>query len=125
MTKPGRLEPAFLERQRRRLLELRDAIMSVRRREEAEEAGANAEVHDQSSEYEDDAQRLTTVELQENLVAADDQRLAAIERALQKIEDGTYGFSDESGKPIPLERLEAAPEASYTLEEQSAREQRG
>ncbi len=111
-----------MERQRGRLLELRNQIVSARRREASEGAGANAEVNDQPHEYEDDAQRLTTVELEENLIAADDARLVAIERALQKIEAGNYGFSDESGQPIPLDRLEAAPEAAYTLDEQRARE---
>jgi DnaK suppressor protein len=41
---------------------------------------------------------------------------------LQKIEDGTYGLSDASGAPIPVERLEAAPEALYTLAEQKSRD---
>ena len=40
-----------------------------------------------------------------------------IERALAKIEDGTYGFSDSSGKPIPRARLEAMPEAINTADE--------
>ena len=41
---------------------------------------------------------------------------------VQKIEDGTYGLSDASGAPIPTERLEAAPEALYTLAEQQSRD---
>jgi DnaK suppressor protein len=81
-------------------------------------------VNDQPHEYEDDAQRLTTVELQGNLAAVDDERLIAIERALKKIDEGTYGLSDASGTPIPKERLEASPEALYTVEEQEARDQR-
>jgi DnaK suppressor protein len=40
-----------------------------------------------------------------------------IERALEKIKDGTYGFSDVSGKPIPRDRLEAMPEAIFTADE--------
>ena len=77
---------------------------------------------DQAREYEDDAQKLTTLELEGNLEAADDDRLSNIERALQKIADGTYGLSDASGAPIPIERLEAAPEALYTLAEQKSRD---
>ena len=46
------------------------------------------------------------------------QRLEAGERARQKIEEGTYGLSDESGDPIPQGRLEALPEATRTVEEQ-------
>jgi DnaK suppressor protein len=119
---PSRLDQAFLVRQKRRLTELRQQILRVRRGEESAEASANAETRDQAREYEDDAQKLATLELEGNLEAADDDRLSNIERALQKIEDGTYGLSDASGAPIPMERLEAAPEALYTLAEQKSRD---
>jgi len=118
----SRLDPAFLTRQKGRLTELRRQILRVRRGEESEEASANAETHDQAREFEDDAQKLTTLELEGNLAAADDARLSNIERALQKIDDGTYGLSDASGAPIPIERLEATPEALYTLAEQKSRD---
>jgi DnaK suppressor protein len=124
VAKQSRLDQAFLDRQRRKLNELRNQLKSAMRREEAEQSEANAEVNAQPHEYEDDAQRLTTVELQGNLAAADDERLNAVERALQKIEDGTYGLSDASGVPIPKERLEAYPEALHTLEEEASREKR-
>jgi DnaK suppressor protein len=45
------------------------------------------------------------------------ERLAAIERALQRLADGTYGVSVRSGEPIPDERLEADPAAELTAEE--------
>ena len=51
-----------------------------------------------------------------------ENRLRAVERALQKIAEGTYGLSDASGKLIPQERLQKAPEAVYTLEEQGGQE---
>ncbi|HXP66351.1 MAG TPA: hypothetical protein VN815_12820 [Steroidobacteraceae bacterium] len=121
-TKTSRSDPAFLGRQKRRLNQLRQQILQVRRGEEGEQAGANAQTADQAHEYEDDAQRLTALELEGNLSAADDDRLSNIERALQKIEDGTYGLSDGSGAPISIERLEAVPEALYTLDEQKARD---
>jgi DnaK suppressor protein len=73
-------------------------------------------------EYEDDAQRLTTLELNGNLVARNTRRLAQVDRALEKIAEGTYGLSDVSDHPIPTARLEATPEAIYTVEEQAARE---
>jgi DnaK suppressor protein len=73
-------------------------------------------------EYEDDAQRLTTLELDGNLIARNAQRLAQVNRALEKIAEGTYGLSDASDHAIPIERLEATPEAIYTVEEQAARE---
>ncbi len=44
-------------------------------------------------------------------------RLAAIDRALKRLDDGTYGRSVRSGKPIPDERLEADPAAELTVEE--------
>jgi len=59
-----------------------------------------------SEEYEDDAQRLTTLELDGNLVARNVQRLAQVDRALEKISEGTYGFPTPE-QPIPKERLEA------------------
>ena len=122
--KASRLDPAFLGRQKRRLTELRQQILQVRRGEESEQASVNAESSDQARESEDDAQRLASLELEDNLSAADDDRLSSIERALQKIDDGTYGLSDASGTPIPIERLEASPEALYTLAEQKSRDAR-
>src|SRR5258708_4080728 len=46
-------------------------------------------------------------------------RLAAIERAERRLEEGTYGISIRSGLPIPDERLEADPAAELTVEEAS------
>jgi DnaK suppressor protein len=116
------LDRAFVETQKRRLIELRNQILSVRQGQESEEASANAEVQGQAREYEDDAQKLTALELQGNLAAADDERLSNIERALQKIDDGTYGLSEGNGTPIPIERLRASPESLYTVEEQKTRD---
>ena len=48
-------------------------------------------------------------------------RLAAIDRALQRLDDGTYGRSVRSGLPIPDERLDADPAAELTVEEARAR----
>ena len=47
------------------------------------------------------------------------QELAAIDRAEQRVEDGSYGISVDSGEPIPDGRLEAIPWAERTAEEQS------
>jgi DnaK suppressor protein len=49
-------------------------------------------------------------------------RIGDIQRALQKIDEGTYGLSDESGQPIPQSRLEAIPDALYTEREEEERE---
>ncbi|WP_164216477.1 hypothetical protein [Virgibacillus sp. YIM 98842] len=45
-------------------------------------------------------------------------QLQEIEDALKRIEDGTYGYSQISGKPIPFERLEAQPTAKKLVEEE-------
>jgi DnaK suppressor protein len=49
-------------------------------------------------------------------------RLAAVERALRRVDDGTYGRSIRSGVPIPDARLEADPSAELTVEEAAADE---
>jgi DnaK suppressor protein len=123
--KQARLDPAFLEKQKKKLQALRTQILSARQGETGEESGANAEVQAQAHEAEDDAQRLSELELEGNLAAFADTRLDDIERALQKIDAGTYGVSESSGTPIPIERLEAYPEARDTLEEQKSRDARG
>jgi DnaK suppressor protein len=122
MVSTPRLDPTFLEQQKRRLTALRQEILSIRQRQQGEQTSVNAESSGQARDYEDDAQRLAALELQDNLVARDDERLSNIERALQKIDEGTYGLSAASGKPIALERLKAFPEALYTEEEQRQRE---
>jgi len=45
------------------------------------------------------------------------ERLALIERAEQRLLDGTYGRSVQSGQPIPEDRLEADPAAELTVDE--------
>ncbi|MFD1450776.1 MULTISPECIES: hypothetical protein [Oceanobacillus] len=47
------------------------------------------------------------------------EELKNIEDALQRIEDGTYGISEQSGKPIPKERLEVMPTARILVDEAS------
>jgi DnaK suppressor protein len=50
--------------------------------------------------------------------------LKKITQALQRIEDGTYGWCEETGEPIGIARLLARPTASLTLEAQERHEQR-
>jgi DnaK suppressor protein len=50
--------------------------------------------------------------------------LKTINRALQKIEEGTYGMDDLTHQPIPVERLEAMPWAIYTVESEEKIESR-
>jgi RNA polymerase-binding transcription factor len=49
------------------------------------------------------------------------EQLAAVERAEERLRNGTYGRSIESGEPIPDERLEAIPAAERTVAEEEAR----
>lgn len=53
------------------------------------------------------------------MALAADQRaqLAQVERALQRMDEGTYGLSEVSGRPIPLERLDAIPWATTTVDD--------
>jgi DnaK suppressor protein len=118
----SRFDQAFLDRQKHRLTELRKQLLGVREGQESEQVSANAAGAGQASAYEDDAQKLSTLELQGNLAAVDNARLSNIARALQKIAEGTYGLSDGSGAPIPVERLEVSPEAVYTVKEQESRD---
>jgi DnaK suppressor protein len=63
------------------------------------------------------AQPLTAEGMDEAIAESLRDRLAAIDRALDRIAQGTYGKSVRSGKPIPDERLEADPAAELTVEE--------
>ncbi len=60
------------------------------------------------------------------LRARDRQRklIAKIDEALSRIEDGTYGFCEETGEPISIKRLEARPIATLSIEAQERHERR-
>jgi DnaK suppressor protein len=123
VTAKSPLDTAFIEKQRHHLNRLRDTLLTSARADESDETNVRSETASSGSrEYEDDAQRLTMLELEGNLVARDMARLAQVNRALAKITEGSYGLSDLSGQPIPRERLEAVPEAIFTLAEEKARE---
>jgi DnaK suppressor protein len=122
-TKAHPLDPAFVAKQRQILTKLRATLLTAAKDDEADEADIKGESPGGAREYEDDAQRLATLELDGNLVVRDIARLERVDRALKKIEEGTYGSSDLSGQLIPRERLEAIPESIYTLAEEQAREQ--
>ena len=118
------LDAAFVEKQRQSLLRLRETLIAAAQDAESDEAGVNEESGGGPAEFEDDAQRLDTLEREGHLVARDVDRLELVDRALEKIDEGTYGLSDLSGTPIPRERLQAFPEALFTLEEEAQREER-
>jgi DnaK suppressor protein len=60
------------------------------------------------------------------LRARDRQRklIAKIDAALTRLEDGTYGYCEETGEPISLRRLEARPIATLSIEAQERHERR-
>jgi DnaK suppressor protein len=65
----------------------------------------------------DPAERLTAEEVDDAVAESLRERLAALDRAERRIEDGTYGLSVRSGLPIPNVRLEADPATELTVEE--------
>ncbi len=48
--------------------------------------------------------------------------ITKIDEALDRIEDGTYGYCEETGEPIGIERLEARPVATLSIEAQERHE---
>jgi len=66
--------------------------------------------------------RLLAIELR----ARDRQRklIAKIDAALGRLDDGTYGYCEETGEPIALKRLEARPIATLSVEAQERHERR-
>jgi DnaK suppressor protein len=63
----------------------------------------------------DSAEPLTTEGTDDSIKKGLRDRLAAIERAEKRLEDGTYGLSIRNGQPIPDDRLEADPAAELTV----------
>jgi RNA polymerase-binding transcription factor len=68
----------------------------------------------------DAAQPLTEEGIDDAVADSMRERLATIDRALRRLDDGTYGRSVRSGLPIPDDRLEADPAAELTIEEARA-----
>lgn len=89
----------------------------------AVEAGAeDRETEDEAAtgDYSDAAQPLSAEGMDDSIADTLRDRLAAIDRALARLDDGTYGLSVRSGEPIPDERLEADPAAELTVAEAAA-----
>jgi DnaK suppressor protein len=115
----GELDQRFIEKQKGRLVDLKEELLRVRRgmgedeRSRAEQEGDFSE-HDSG----DMSREIFNREMDATIGEQVERRLEDVDRALQKIEEGTYGLSDVSGDPIPQGRLEAMPEAVRTVEEQ-------
>jgi DnaK suppressor protein len=102
----------------------RELLESERARVEGEladierrRAGELEEIQDEVNP-EDDAELIEDEAVDEALMRSLKQRLQAIERAEKRLEEGTYGFSVQSGEPIPAQRLEKVPWAERTIEEE-------
>ncbi len=85
------------------------------------------QMREAAREVSDDAERASReTEITFELRTRDRYRklLAKIDHALQRIEDESYGYCDETGEPIGLDRLEARPIATLCLEAQQRRERK-
>ncbi len=109
----------FVEQQKQRLLELKAELEEMRQglaedQEFRSEEEGDLTQHDSG----DVSHSLHTRQVDATTEEQLGRRLEHVERALQKIEEGTYGVCDDTGEPIPQGRLEAMPEAIRTVEAQ-------
>lgn len=115
------MHPVMCEYFRKRLLDWRDELL--RESEETlhilKEEGnmQKPDITDRASEETDLAIEFRTRDRERKL-------LNKINEALGRIDDGSYGFCEETGDPIPIKRLVAKPTATMTLEAQELHERR-
>ena len=76
---------------------------------------AEPDIADRASRETDRSLELRTRDRERKLIAK-------IDEALQRIEDNTYGYCEETGEPISVRRLEARPNATLSLEAQERHE---
>ena len=105
---------------RARLTAERAEVESLLQETEAE-ARQDREADDEPGDIADPAPTLTALDMADAVSARLRDRLAAIGRALHRLDDGTYGRSVRSGAPIPDDRLDADPAAELTIEEAQQR----
>ena len=122
--RPADSEPFMSERQReyfrRKLLRWKDDILRESRetlQHLQNENENHPDIADRASSETDRAIELRARDRQRKLIAK-------IDAALLRIEDGTYGFCEETGEPISLKRLEARPIATLSIEAQERHERR-
>jgi len=113
------LEPAFIEAQRKRLQAMLDELKGSGDDAGSDEAQAQYAGIDEVRDSGDDGQTMAIGENDEAALRHAIRRLGDIRRALEKIEEGTYGLSDVSGEPIGKERLLAVPEAVTAIGDRS------
>ena len=112
------LDEKFVAQQKERLEQVRDELVRIQRGMQDDEQNRSEEQGDTTLDSGDQSQRMFDREMDATIGEQAGQRLREVERALEKIEEGTYGLSDDSGDPIPKGRLEAMPEAIRTVNEQ-------
>jgi DnaK suppressor protein len=117
-------EPFMSDRQRayfrRKLMAWRDEIMRSTKE-------TLQHLQDDSAQHADIADRATSeTERALELRARDRQRklIAKIDAAIARLDDGTYGYCEETGEPISLKRLDARPIATLSVEAQERHERR-
>ena len=122
--RPSEGEPFMNERQReyfrQKLMAWKEDILR-----ESRETIQNLQA--ETTPHADLADRASTeAERQLELRTRDRQRklIAKIDAALRRLEDGSYGFCEETGEPISLKRLDARPIATLSIEAQERHEQR-
>ncbi len=122
--RPGEDEPFMNDRQREyfrvKLEAWREDILKESRE-------TLQHLQDDSQNHPDIADRASSeTDRAIELRARDRQRklIAKIDAALQRIEDGTYGYCEETGEPISLRRLDARPIATLSIEAQERHERR-
>jgi DnaK suppressor protein len=108
------------EQRARELLDTERARLERLLDEEETAAREDRDSVDEPSGFSDPAEPLTDEATDDAVGASLRDRLAAIERAEQRLAAGTYGRSVRSGQVIPDERLEADPAAELTVEEAAA-----
>ena len=111
------LKDSDIQRFKKRLEHLRSQLLQLVRGA-SEDVKTNEESkgysQHQADEGTDDFNRLVSLEV----TSKEFDILKQIERALEKISDGTYGVCDITGEDIPLARLEAIPYATMTVKAQ-------
>jgi DnaK suppressor protein len=122
--RPSEDEPFMNDRQReyfrRKLKEWKEDIRRESRETVAslqEETVQHADLADRATSEADRALELKARDRQRKLVAK-------IDAALRRIDDGTYGFCEDTGEPISLRRLDARPIATLSIEAQERHERR-
>jgi RNA polymerase-binding transcription factor len=115
---PGaELEPTQVEALKKQLVDLRTQLSA---RHSAQLRDKNA-LHDDVEDEGDAASRANNEAALLSLAESEHQRLREIERALVKLDSGTYGVDEESGEPIGFARLSAIPWARHAADVQERR----